>query len=146
MPVKLSIVRQGTGQVKIKWLGQSGHIYQVRRTRDLIVWENYGQEISGEDDVEIEAVVEKEVTGNWFFNVLDNMMQGTEPKAQVVTALDGSYVLVEWESLGLPVSTGRYELRRNGQLLATVGGNVLNYMDRTVQSRGLYRYKVGYFS
>lgn len=144
MSTKLEIKKLPEGKIELGWQTKQWYSYEIQRTVDFTGWVTMPDAHAGDDS--FKKVVLSAAGQQNYFRLLIAMPQGAEPKTWTITYLDGSKVEVHWIPFGDPVTTGQFQIRRDGILIGVVTGDSDYFVDQNVQSGKTYTYQVGYFS
>lgn len=124
-----------TDEIEVGFQTYPGYRYQLAYSPNLIAWIVLPKFYEGDGTLKSEVFVTSEERRYW------RVLQHTPKGFDVVTAWDGSYVLLERKPHG---PGDRHRIYRDNQLLGTIEPNVLSFKDSPVPA-GSHTYSAEIF-
>lgn len=128
-----------------QWQSYPGVTYTLQGTTDFVTWVTLVDKRPG--DGSLQSHVDTLDVSHRYYRLIQEFKEGAEPLyLKAYTAWDGTYVQLEWNSLGPPVTpTAHFKIIKNGTQLTTVPYTTTSYKDTAVSSAQRYTYSVGYY-
>lgn len=132
-------------EIELGWQSEVGKLYTIQESDDLRAWTPFGGALEG--DGAYFTIRLPKTAPNRFYKLKVGIVDGTRMPTMAVCAFNGSYVDVLWQCPGeLANGSPRYEVHRNGALLATRPFGQETYRDTAILSGGRYHYDVKFFA